>query len=178
MLIKPIRLSAVYVFFSPLLFRGLSISTHCRPILDTTGFVNGALTKAMPVTHFSLFFSLLCPSLPSPFSLLPLAPCSPLVSLSVRLCQRSVQFSSLCRSSPSLSSLYLFILGKLKCGKHTPMEEDKSCLTMLYKPLITSHHSSPHNRRNPYTPPPVTCCLLFRLFLPTFHKATVILFTH
>lgn len=58
------------MFSSLLCFsRGLSISTHCRPILDTTGFVNGALTKAMPDTHFSLFSSLFCPSLPSPFSL-------------------------------------------------------------------------------------------------------------
>ena len=99
-------------------------------------------------SHFSLFFPLLRPSLPSASR----SPCSPPVSPSVRLCQRSKRFSSLCRNSPSLSSLYLFILGKLKCSKHTPMEKNESCLTVLYKPPITSHHSSPHNRRNLCSP--------------------------
>lgn len=128
----------------------------------------------MPVTHFCLFSPLLHPSLAPPS-------CSPLVSPSVRLCQRFKRFSSLCRNSLSVSFLYLFILGKLECGRHTLMEEYESCLTVLYKPRITSHKSSPHNRRNPLSPTPDLLCFLFLIFHPfpsTFHKASVILFTY
>lgn len=110
-------------------------------------------------SHISLYFLLhVLPSFP------PRAPCSPLVFPSVRLCQRSKRFSSLCQNSPSLSSCYLFILGKLKCGEHTLMEEYESGLTALYKPQITSHHSKSSQQTQPLIPPPLTCCR-FSLYL-------------
>lgn len=115
-------------------------------------------------------FSLFSPPRPSlPPSLPPRAPCSPLVFPSVRLCQRSKRFSSLCRNSPSLSSRYLFILRKLKCGEHTLMEEYESGLTALYKPQITSHHSKSSHQTQPLIPPPLTCCL-FSLYLDFTNK--------
>lgn len=72
-------------------------------------------------SHFSYF--LLFSVLPS---LTARAPWFPLVSPSVRLCQRSKRFSSLCRNSPLLSPRYLLILG------HALLEEYESCLTALY----------------------------------------------
>lgn len=90
----------------------------------------------MPVTYFSLFSPLLSLAVYSPLS----------------VCAKDLSGFHLFVGTLSLSSLYLFILGKLKCSKHTPIEEYESCLTALYKPPITSHHSSPSPQSDPDSP--------------------------
>lgn len=102
----------VYIFISYFHLPSPVLSLSAHRVSDMTRFVNGALTKKMPVTRF---FSLSPASQPSPSF--------PFLSTLHPPLQRSLSVSSLLKLT--LSRLFLSFQpgGKLKYDKHTPMEE-------------------------------------------------------
>lgn len=135
------------LLYSLLLFLRMSVSAQRS--LGMTGFVNGTFTKRILVTHCSLFPLLL--------HSLPFSTVSKIEAVFISLTSR-------------FFPLFILILGRLKCSKHTSIKEYESWSTMLYKPSITSHHSCFCQTR-----PHLSCFILYSFFCSSFTKLSLCL---